>query len=365
MCGRLTPGRRLLRNGARRAGCALQRRTKPGDLPIADRDRLGCVDKRRVSTRRPSVVATRGSTTRSALEARHERYRIVARFAGNGTTYVYASRVVNGTETQIGSAVVVPAVDFQTGFTFRGQATGTNPTTIRVKAWIGSEPATGSTRRPTASARRSPAKAGSAPTRRGHDQRSAGLSRGRLRGQRHGRPTAAARGVTFVGAGDIAPSGNGDDATATLLDGIPGTVFTLGDNVYPNGRRRLQQLRRPTWGRHKSRTLPVAGNHEYNTANAAGYYATSARRRAIRQGLLLERPRHLARHRAERELHDRLVRRRIGAGAVAARGPRGEHRALHRRDVGTSRASRPGRHGNSTRRPRSGTRSTSTTPTSC
>ena len=42
--------------------------------------------------------------------------------------------------------------------------------------------------------------------------------------------------VTFTGAGDIASSGSGDDATANLLDGIPGTVFTIGDNVYPNAR---------------------------------------------------------------------------------------------------------------------------------
>ena len=69
-------------------------------------------------------------------------YRLVARFAGNGSTFLYASRVVNGTETQIGSAVAVPSVNFLTGFTLRGQVTGTNPTTIKVKAWVGTEPET-------------------------------------------------------------------------------------------------------------------------------------------------------------------------------------------------------------------------------
>jgi len=40
----------------------------------------------------------------------------------------------------------------------------------------------------------------------------------------------------FVGAGDIAKCGKGDaEATAKLLDRVPGTVFTLGDNVQDQG----------------------------------------------------------------------------------------------------------------------------------
>jgi hypothetical protein len=40
----------------------------------------------------------------------------------------------------------------------------------------------------------------------------------------------------LVGAGDIADCGRTqDNATANLLDGIAGTVFTAGDNAYPNG----------------------------------------------------------------------------------------------------------------------------------
>ncbi len=41
----------------------------------------------------------------------------------------------------------------------------------------------------------------------------------------------------LVGAGDIAACDNmvGAQATATLLDSIPGTVFTVGDNVYVDG----------------------------------------------------------------------------------------------------------------------------------
>jgi acid phosphatase type 7 len=78
----------------------------------------------------------------------------------------------------------------------------------------------------------------------------------------------------FVGAGDIAScTGTGDEATAALLDGIAGTVFTLGDNVYDNGTAtEFANCYDPSWGHHKSRTKPVAGNHDYNTSGASGYY---------------------------------------------------------------------------------------------
>jgi hypothetical protein len=77
----------------------------------------------------------------------------------------------------------------------------------------------------------------------------------------------------LVGAGDIAHSGTADDATAKLLDGIPGTVFTAGDNVYDNGTAaEFSKSYAPSWGRHKGRTYPSAGNHDYGTAGASGYY---------------------------------------------------------------------------------------------
>lgn len=78
----------------------------------------------------------------------------------------------------------------------------------------------------------------------------------------------------LVGAGDIANSSTGDTATAALLDNIPGTVFTAGDNAYPNGTlAEYNTYYEPTWGRHKARTKPSPGNHEYNTPGAAGYFA--------------------------------------------------------------------------------------------
>jgi len=86
--------------------------------------------------------------------------------------------------------------------------------------------------------------------------------------------TSSSPDPVLVGAGDIAScSSSGDEATATLLDGIAGTVVTLGDNVYDNGTStEYTNCYGPSWGRHKARTRPSPGNHEYNTTNATGYY---------------------------------------------------------------------------------------------
>ena len=83
------------------------------------------------------------------------------------------------------------------------------------------------------------------------------------------------RGEVLVGAGDIADCGSsGAEATAALLDAIPGTVFTAGDNAYSSGTAsEYANCYDPTWGRHKARTRPAPGNHEYNTGDAAPYYA--------------------------------------------------------------------------------------------
>ncbi len=82
--------------------------------------------------------------------------------------------------------------------------------------------------------------------------------------------------AVLVGAGDIAlcgPNLANAELTARLLDGIPGSVFTLGDNTQDRGT--IQEFRdcfEPTWGRHKTRTRPVPGNHDYGTPQAAGYF---------------------------------------------------------------------------------------------
>jgi hypothetical protein len=78
----------------------------------------------------------------------------------------------------------------------------------------------------------------------------------------------------LVGAGDIA-SCNADksQATALLLDKIPGTVFTVGDNAYPKGTtRQFSECYGPSWGRHRERTRPAPGNHDYESQQAAPYF---------------------------------------------------------------------------------------------
>ncbi|MDH4142082.1 MAG: DNRLRE domain-containing protein [Chloroflexota bacterium] len=85
---------------------------------------------------------------------------------------------------------------------------------------------------------------------------------------------ARAADPVVVGAGDIADcTTDADEATAALLDGIAGTVVTLGDNVYRTGTAaEFRDCYAPTWGRHLARTRPAAGNHDYMTDGAAGYF---------------------------------------------------------------------------------------------
>jgi hypothetical protein len=78
----------------------------------------------------------------------------------------------------------------------------------------------------------------------------------------------------LVGAGDIGSCGSsGAEATARLLDRIPGTIFTAGDNAYMHGRMEdFRNCYEPTWGRHRGRTHPVPGNHEYESGGS-GYFS--------------------------------------------------------------------------------------------
>ena len=81
-------------------------------------------------------------------------------------------------------------------------------------------------------------------------------------------------GYVLVGAGNIARcDASGDEATARLLDAIPGTVFTTGNSVYGNGSSsEFSNCYSGNWGRHKARTRPAAGNSEYMTTGATPYY---------------------------------------------------------------------------------------------
>ena len=89
-----------------------------------------------------------------------------------------------------------------------------------------------------------------------------------------GPPPPPAAAQVLVGAGDIAMCDGNSEATAKLLDGIGGTVVAIGDEAYFSGT--ADEFRRcydPTWGRHKARTRPVPGNHEYVSPGAAPYFA--------------------------------------------------------------------------------------------
>jgi hypothetical protein len=81
--------------------------------------------------------------------------------------------------------------------------------------------------------------------------------------------------VVVLAAGDIAVcDGDGDERTAAMLDTLAGTVLTLGDHAYRNGTaEEFRDCYDPTWGRHKGRTHPTPGNHEYHSPDAAPYFA--------------------------------------------------------------------------------------------
>jgi F5/8 type C domain-containing protein/calcineurin-like phosphoesterase family protein/glycosyl hydrolase family 99 len=88
------------------------------------------------------------------------------------------------------------------------------------------------------------------------------------------RPGGGADAV-LLAVGDVASCGStGDEATGKLLDSVSGPIAGLGDYAYESGSATdFKNCFDPSWGRHKSRMHPAAGNHEYNTAGAAPYYA--------------------------------------------------------------------------------------------
>jgi hypothetical protein len=87
-------------------------------------------------------------------------------------------------------------------------------------------------------------------------------------------PAGEARAATVLAAGDAASCDYArDEATGDLIRGLSGTVLALGDLAYDRGAStEYSRCYHPVWGSFKSRTKPVPGNHEYQTAGAAGYY---------------------------------------------------------------------------------------------
>jgi acid phosphatase type 7 len=96
---------------------------------------------------------------------------------------------------------------------------------------------------------------------------------------------AADEPYTLIAAGDIAqcdaglPKDSTSFKTANLVErllaqaGDRAAVLTLGDNVYYAGHlSEFQSCYEGTWGKFKSRTWAIPGNHDYGVANAAGYF---------------------------------------------------------------------------------------------
>ncbi len=90
------------------------------------------------------------------------------------------------------------------------------------------------------------------------------------------RVMAQTQDVVLVGAADIGgcgPTPGHSGATAALRDSIPGTVFVAGDLAYPNGAEtEFTRCYDATWGRHRSRTTPIVGVHDFIAPNAQGYF---------------------------------------------------------------------------------------------
>lgn len=87
--------------------------------------------------------------------------------------------------------------------------------------------------------------------------------------------TAAVTEQHVLAAGDIAGcTWDGDELTAEILDAHPnGVVAALGDTVQVAGTAaEFRDCYAPTWGRHKARTRPTIGNHEYLTDLGKAYW---------------------------------------------------------------------------------------------
>ena len=89
-----------------------------------------------------------------------------------------------------------------------------------------------------------------------------------------GDPVVVAAGDLVCGTGTSSSDPCRHAASANLITAIaPAAVLLLGDIQYENGTLSdFNTYYNPTWGAHKAITRPAVGNHEYQTAGAAGYF---------------------------------------------------------------------------------------------
>jgi hypothetical protein len=81
--------------------------------------------------------------------------------------------------------------------------------------------------------------------------------------------------VTMIAAGDIAMCGRPSVAqVANLVAMLPGELLLVGDIAYFQGTtEQFRDCFNPSWGQFRPRWHPVPGNHEYESPNAAPYFA--------------------------------------------------------------------------------------------
>ncbi|MEO8246438.1 MAG: PKD domain-containing protein [Chloroflexota bacterium] len=205
-------------------------------------------------------------------------YRPKLRFASDGSVWLHASVVVGGVETSLAPAMRASDVVATAGqpLMVRMRVVGADPTMIRVKVWAATVPEPADWGFSVTDDTSALQRAGAAGVQAYQSSGTTGQQRARFDDLWIGPAPAPVQGPTaeLSGAGDIAScASNGDEGTATLLDAIGGTVFAAGDLVYQDGTpTEFANCYDPSWGRHRDRTLPVPGNHEYNTDGAAGYF---------------------------------------------------------------------------------------------
>lgn len=80
--------------------------------------------------------------------------------------------------------------------------------------------------------------------------------------------------MTVVAVGDIGMCGSvGVQQAARIAEGIDGQLLLAGDLAYMQGSMTdFIRCFDPYWGQFRRRWRPAPGNHEYETAGAAGYF---------------------------------------------------------------------------------------------
>jgi len=193
-------------------------------------------------------------------------YRPKLLFYANGSVAVHASQVVYDVESPIGSPITVPGLTYTAGQFVRVhvRVAGSGPTAININAWPDGQPEPAGWLYGATNANSALQVAGSVALRVyvagsvSSMPLSAQFDDYSVSGLESAPPVTAS--AVLVGAGDIgACDSTADSDTAAVIADIAGTVFTAGDNAYPNGLV-------------AARTRPVPGSHEFQTPGASGYF---------------------------------------------------------------------------------------------